>query len=208
MIKSVTLEDKKGHIFTVDIEFVDINPKSLLFNEIYPPIFEKNKKNPPHLRSCSQIMSRAERKIDKKGNKKEELVSLAFNSKTHGTLEKKIFVDLYAEDLYLLTTKAGWKLKYIAIILLNKIFLKENLRWINARKSAKTKAEKDFYKLLNNSNFGNDCRNNIDNCSLELMYDDLNEPFYIKKFTVFQNQSYQEFFYKRITFTTSWWRIQ
>ena len=88
----------------------------------------KIKKNPPHLRSCSQIMSRAERKIDKKGNKKEELVSLAFNSKTHGTLEKKIFVDLYAEDLYLLTTRAGWKLKYIAIILLNEIFLKENLR--------------------------------------------------------------------------------
>ena len=27
---------------------------------------------------------------------------------------------------------------------------------------------KDFYKLLNNSNFGYDSRNNINNCSLEL----------------------------------------
>ena len=73
-------------------------------------------------------MSRAERKNDKKGNQKEELVSLPFNSKTHGTLEKNIFVNLYAEDLYLLTTRAGWKLtKIYCHYTLNKIFLKENL---------------------------------------------------------------------------------
>ena len=70
LLKSITLEDKIGHIFTVDIEFSDINPKTLLFNEIYPPIFEKNKKIPLHLRSCSQIMSRAQRKIRKTKKKK------------------------------------------------------------------------------------------------------------------------------------------
>ena len=69
----------------------------------------------------------------------------------------------------------------------------------NARKSAKTKVEKDFYKLSNNSNFGYDCRNNLDNCSLELIYDDLNDLSYIKKFTnVFQNPCYQEFFSKEL----------
>ena len=73
-MKSVTLEDKIGHIFTVDIVFSDINPKTLLFNEIYPPIFEKNQKISPHLRSCSQIVSRAQKK---KG--KEEISSLPFN---------------------------------------------------------------------------------------------------------------------------------
>ena len=57
LLKSVTLEDKIGHIFTVDIEFSDINPKTLLFNEIFPPVFEKSKKIPPYLWSCSQIMS-------------------------------------------------------------------------------------------------------------------------------------------------------
>ena len=62
LLKSITLEDKIGHIFTVDIEFSNINPIALLFNEIFPPIFEKNKKIPPHLRSCSQIMSRAQKK--------------------------------------------------------------------------------------------------------------------------------------------------
>ena len=61
LLKSVTLEDKIGHIFTIDIEFSDINPKTLLFNEIYPPIFEKHKKISPDLRSCSQIMSRAQK---------------------------------------------------------------------------------------------------------------------------------------------------
>ena len=194
LIKSVTLEDKKGHIFTVDIEFADINPKALLFNEIYPPIFDKNKNIPPHLRSCSQIMRRAQRKIDKKGNKTEELVLLPFNSKTHGTLEEKIFVNLYAEDLYFLTTRAGWKLTkiYYHYTFKQDIFKREFVVMNqNARKAAKAKVEKEFYKLLNSSNFGYDCRNNIDNCSLELIYDDLNELSYTKKFTnVFQNQSY------------------
>ena len=62
LLKSITLEDKIGHLFTVDIEFFDVNPKTLLFNEVFPPIFEKHKKIPPHMRSCSQIMSRAQKK--------------------------------------------------------------------------------------------------------------------------------------------------
>ena len=61
----------------------------------------------------------------------------------------------------------------------------------NTRKTAKTKVEKDFYKLLNNSNFGYNCRNNIENCTLDLLYDDLDEISYIKKFTnILQNQYY------------------
>ena len=44
LIKNVTLEDKIGHIFTIDIEFSDIDEKNLLFNEIYPPIFEKKRR--------------------------------------------------------------------------------------------------------------------------------------------------------------------
>ena len=37
--------------------------------------------------------------------------------------------------------------------------------------------------MLNNSNFGIDCRNNIDNCILEPLFDDFEEISYIKKFT-------------------------
>ena len=65
----------------------------------------------------------------------------------------------------------------------------------NSRKIAKTKVEKDSYKLLNNSNFGNDCRNNIGNCKLELMFNGLDEISYIKKFTnVMQDSRYRELF--------------
>ena len=51
--------------------------------------------------------------------------------------------------------------------------------------------ERDFYKLLNNANFGIDCRNNTDNCLFELIYDKI---AYIKKFdSVFDNENYRDF---------------
>lgn len=34
LLQNVSLEDKIGHLFTVDTEFTDVNPKTLLFNEI------------------------------------------------------------------------------------------------------------------------------------------------------------------------------
>ena len=65
----------------------------------------------------------------------------------------------------------------------------------NAGKTAETKVEKDFYKLLNNSDFGNDRRNNIGNCKLELMYDGLEEICYIKEYTnIFTDPKFSIFF--------------
>ena len=91
-------------MFTVDIEFANINEKNLLFNESYPPIFEKNIKIYPHERSTIEIISRA---------KENEISKLPFNSNIHATLKKKININLYAEDLYFLTTRAGWKVTKI-----------------------------------------------------------------------------------------------
>ena len=170
LLENITLEDKLGHLFVVDIEFADINEKTLLFNEIYPPIFEKNKKIEPYERSCTQIMTREAIKKNKK--KEDTLYSLPFNSKTHATLNKKFLIPLYAEDLYFLTTRAGWKVTtiYDHYTFKQDTFKKDFVVMNqNTRKTAKTKVEKDFYKLLNNSNFGNDCRNNIGNCKLKLM---------------------------------------
>ena len=45
LLANVTLSDKIGHLFIVDIVLDDINEKTILFNEIYPPIFEKKQKN-------------------------------------------------------------------------------------------------------------------------------------------------------------------
>ena len=44
ILANVTLDDKIGHLFVVDIVFDDINEKIILFNEIYPPVFEKKTK--------------------------------------------------------------------------------------------------------------------------------------------------------------------
>ena len=196
LLANVTLEEKIGHLFIVDIIFSDVNEKTILFNEFYPPIFEKNKKIEPYERSCSQIMSRA--KIKKSKNKDDTLFSLPFNSKTHSTLKEKIYIPFYAEDLYFLTTRASWKITkiYEHYTFKQDTFKKDFVVMNqNARKTAKTKVEKDFYKLLNNSNFGNDCRNNIGNCTLELIYDGPEELAYIKKFTdLFHNPKFKEFF--------------
>ena len=53
----------------------------------------------------------------------------------------------------------------------------------NSRQKAASSVERDFFELLHNSNFGINCRNVIDNCILEPLYDDFTEISYIKKFT-------------------------
>ena len=63
-----------------------------------------------------------------------------------------------------------------------------------ARQKAVSSVEQDFCKLLNNSNFGIDCRNNIDNEILEPIYDEVSEIAYIKKFdNIFDNEKYVQF---------------
>ena len=64
-----------------------------------------------------------------------------------------------------------------------------------SRQKVTSSVERDFYKLLSNSNFGIDCRNNIDNCMLEPLFDDFEETTLIKKFTtIFNGDTFQDFF--------------
>ena len=63
-----------------------------------------------------------------------------------------------------------------------------------SRQIAQTNVEKDFYKLLSNSNFGIDCRSNIDNRTLEPIYDEISEIAFIKKYeNIFDNEKYFQF---------------
>ena len=105
---------------------------------------------------------------------------------------------LYAEDLYFLTTRAGWKVtKIFEHYAFKQDTFKKDFVVMNqnARRTVKSKVEKDFYKLLNNSNFGNDCRNNIGNCSLELICKGPEELAYIKKVAnIFQGPKLKDFF--------------
>ena len=42
--------------------------------------------------------------------------------------------------------------------------------------------EKNFYKLMNNANFGYDCRNNFDNCSFTPVIHEIEEMAYVRKY--------------------------
>ena len=57
MLDAVDHNHPIGHLFTADIKFNEINEKTLLFNEIYPPVFEKKpKKIEPFERSTVRIV--------------------------------------------------------------------------------------------------------------------------------------------------------
>ena len=51
-----------------------------------------------------------------------------------------------------------------------------------SRQESKSGVEKDFFKLLNNSNLGYDCRNNIDNCNFVPIFDEIGEIQNVEKY--------------------------
>ena len=55
-----------------------------------------------------------------------------------------------------------------------------------SRQLSKHNVEKDFFKLMNNSNFGYDCKNNLDNCKFVPIFNEFKEigitMFLTKKF--------------------------
>ena len=56
------------------------------------------------------------------------------------------------------------------------------------------KAEKDFYKIMNNSNFSSYCRNNTDNCYFTPIYDEIEEVSYIQRYaSLCFNNDYKDF---------------
>ena len=193
ILDCISHDDKIGDLFTVDITFHNINEKTLLFNKIYPPIFQKNKKIDPYERSTLQLTS-----VMIRDEEKDKINTFAYNSKTHSTLKEKKIISLYAEDLHFLITRAGWLVTYIyAHYTFEQSKFKKDFVIMNkkSRQTATSSVEKDFYKLLNNSNFGIDCRNNIDNCTLEPIYDDFSEIAYIKNYTtIFNDETLRDFF--------------
>ena len=59
ILQILSVEDKIGHLFAVDIIFDEKNAseEELILNEIYTPIFEKKKLIKPYERSVIQIQT-------------------------------------------------------------------------------------------------------------------------------------------------------
>lgn len=133
-----------------------------------------------------------------RNDEKEKINRFPYNSKTHSTLKEKKFITLYAEDIRFLVTRAGWLVTHIyAYYTFEQSKFKKDFVIMNQKscQTASSQVEKDFYKLLNNSNFGIDCRNNIDSCYLEPIYNNYNEISYIIKYaTIFFDEILRDLF--------------
>ena len=103
ILDKISHDDKVGHLFVVDIKFYNKNSKTLLFNEIYPPILAKKQKDGAFSKINIQLMT-----VLNRNEEKDTISRFAYNSKTHSALEEKKRIPLYAEDLHFLIKRAGW----------------------------------------------------------------------------------------------------
>ena len=181
LLETVTLEDKIGHLFIVDIEFdlENADERKYLYNEIFPPIIEKNTKIDVNDRSISQLLELFAE------TDKEKAKSYRVTAKSHATLFPKKCIPLYIEDLQFLIKRAGWVVtKLYSHFTFEQDTIKKDFVLMNqyARQNAKNDIEKNFYKLMNNSNFGFDCRNNANNLKFEPLINEIEELSYIKRY--------------------------
>ena len=181
LLEKVSLEDSIGHLFVVDIEFDEKNAskRQYMYNEIFPPIIEKQKILDANERSLYQLLELFDKTNDDKPK------SYRCTAKSHATMFPKKYIPLYLEDLRFLIKRAGWIVtKLYSHFTFEQDTFKKEFVLMNQRfrQNAKNDIEKNFYKLMNNANFGFDCRNNANNLKFEPLIDEINELTYIKKY--------------------------
>ena len=149
-----------------------------MYNEIFPPIIEKQKILDANERSLFQLLELFDKTNDKPK-------SYRCTAKSHATMFPKKYIPLYLEDLRFLIKRAGWVVtKLYSHFTFEQDAFKKEFVLMNqrSRQNAKNDIEKNFYKLMNNANFGFDCRNNANNLKFEPLIDEINELTYIKKY--------------------------
>ena len=125
---------------------------------------------------------------------KDQPKSCRCTPKSDAILFPKSFVPLYLEDLRFLKKRCCWKVKknYTHFISEQSRFKRDFvLNNQHKRQKVKTSIEKEFYKLINNANFGYDCRNNANNAKFQPIIDKVNEITYIKKYNLLRQQSFK-----------------
>ena len=159
-------------MYIVDIEF-DGTEREYAYNEIYPPIIEKQKTIDPCERSVFQLLEQFVR-----GEKDPK--AYRATAKVHANLFKKNF---FANVFRVFCIKrAGWKVTKIhSHLTFEQARFKQNFILMNQKSRQKSKniVEKDFYKLMNNPNFGYNCRNNIANCKFVPIFDEHKEITFV-----------------------------
>ena len=108
LLETVSLDDKIGHFYIVDIEFdvKNATKKRFAYNEIYPSITEKQRTIDPCERSVFQLLEQFV--MGEKGPK-----SYRTSAKAHGNLFKKCFLQMYLEDLAFCIKRGCWKVTKI-----------------------------------------------------------------------------------------------
>ena len=100
---------------------------------------------------------------------------------------------MYLEDLVFCIKRDGWKVTKIhSHITFKKARFKQKFILMNqkSRQQSKNSAEKDFSKLMNNSNFGYDCRKNLDHCTFVPIFDEYKETTLLIEIIIFLTQKY------------------
>ena len=145
-----------------------------MYNEIYPCISEPKTKVHVDERSVYQLLS------NMRVGKKDNILKLLVTEKTHATLKRKKYFPMFLNHIDFLTKRAGWRVTkvYSHCTFELEPFKKDYILGNQiARQEAVARADDvqaNFWKLLNNANFGFDCRNNSQNKRLHLIY--MNRP--------------------------------
>ena len=95
LMEKISLDDPRGHLFVVDIEFDNENatPRQIMYNEIFPPVVEKGKVLEPNKKSVFQLLelyAETEKGVPK---------SYKLSPQSHATLLPKRYMSLYLEEL-------------------------------------------------------------------------------------------------------------
>ena len=158
----------------------------------YIHLYLKSELIKPYERSVLQLLGMMSR------NKEKDIINtFKHNEKTYSTMKEKKFIPLYAEHIHFLLTRAGLLVTKIdAHCTFEQSPFKKEFVTMNqgARQKAETLVQKDFYKLMNNKNFGIDCRKILTIVSLNQFMKKIEEISFMKKYVnIFGNVQYKDF---------------